>query len=74
VTAIALGLTIGPFEGGETLDIDIRTPEPSVWAARFQQLDAEHIKQQTTQEATHLQILLYRLLEFEQAQMLKALL
>ncbi|KAH6869131.1 hypothetical protein B0T10DRAFT_418936 [Thelonectria olida] len=60
VAAIPLGFTIGPFEGGKTLDVDIRMPGPSVWAARFQQLDAEYIKKLATQEAAPLQTIQLR--------------
>ncbi|KAH7125882.1 hypothetical protein EDB81DRAFT_889602 [Dactylonectria macrodidyma] len=57
---IPLGITLGPFEGGKTLDVDISMPGPSVWAARFQQLDAEYIKKIATQEVTPLQTIKLR--------------
>lgn len=43
-TGIPLGLQIGPFSDGKSLVATVSMQEPSIWAARFNQLDVEYLR------------------------------
>lgn len=41
---VPVGISIGPFENGQSLECDTYMKGTNVWAARFHQLDVEYIQ------------------------------